>query len=121
MLRISLALALVCALASPALSLSPLPSPVSVPGFHGLRIPAGGVDRGAQPGGGGRIVLYTYSIPKTSLDTLTRQQLKADGWAIVSDQRSPRGTVRLVVSKGGAQVRISVTGHGPQSALILTR
>ncbi|MCA9522166.1 MAG: hypothetical protein KC609_14400 [Myxococcales bacterium] len=102
-------------------ALSPVQPPLTVPGFHGLRIPTGGVDRGAQPGGGGRILLYTYSETKESLSVRLRAQLKQDGWQIVSDQRSPRGTARLTVSKSGVQIRISITGHGPQSALILSR
>ena len=96
-------------------------TPLSVPGFHGLRIPSGGVSRGAQPGGGGRIVLYTYHRNISKLDKQMRTQLKTDGWKIIRDRRSPRGTIRLTTMRKGSTVWISVTRDGLNSALVLSR
>ena len=103
------------------LALPGVAAPVAVPHFHGLRIPDGGKAQGAAPGGRGKIIVYTYAKTRDDLASALAALLKKDGWKTDSHQKSPRGTQRLTVSRKGKVVKISVTGAGPRSALILTR
>lgn len=104
----------------------PTPPPVpsttgeEVPGFPGLFVPSGG-QGGPPPHGGTDMVVYEYPLARDALAAAARAVLAQHGWTIDSDETSPRGSVRMVVTRGQSTVDLRVAGEGERAALIVTR
>jgi hypothetical protein len=95
-------------------------SPVEVAGFFGLKVPSGGTSS-APPHGGTSMVIYRYMTSRETLATQLKQTLDAEKWKVDEEAKSPRGSVRMKVSKGGNSLRLSIAGVGTQAALIIAK
>lgn len=89
-------------------------------GPGGFPLPRDAKAAGEAPGGGGKNLVYEVARGRDAVVSEMRQLLKKDGWKITSDEKSPRGSVRLTVTKGGTTIKASVAGEGEKSGIILT-
>ena len=94
--------------------------PITVPHFHGLQLPEGGATAKA-PTPQDRIVVYSYTIERQALLAATQALLVRTGWKITARTVSPRGTTRIEVARGQAQLRVAVVGEATKSAVIVAR
>lgn len=83
-------------------------------------IPKDAAAPGDAPGGGGKIKTYEVARPKDAVLTELRDALKKGGWTIAKDEASPRGAVRLEVTKGGKTWKASVVGDAAKTVIVLT-
>ncbi len=67
-------------------------------------------------------MIKTYEVPRSKeiVSAEERQLIEAAGWKILSDELSPRGTLRLKVEKNGVKIAVSVTGTSDRTAIIVT-
>ena len=91
-----------------------------VPGFEGFYVPVGGAG-GPPPHGGNDMVVYQYPMPVDPLNAGLRSLLDAHGWTIDSDETSPRGSIRLTVSKGDTTYDVRIAGEGGTASIILSK
>lgn len=94
--------------------------PKSKAGPQGFPLPVDAGEGEPAPGGGGKILVY--KVPRGSKVIAAEQRgfLKKEGWTIDSDETSPRGAIRLTVSKGEVKIKASITGDEKQAAIIVT-
>ena len=90
------------------------------PGPHGFPLPKDAKGAGAAPGAGGKIVIYEVPRARDAVAVELKDLLVKGGWKLDAEEKSPRGSVRFVVSKGGVTIKASLAGQGDRAALILT-
>jgi hypothetical protein len=88
-------------------------------GPGGLPLPKDAVSQGNAPGGGGKIVVYGVPRSIAAAYAELKELLAKDGWKIDSEEKSPRGTVRMVVSKDKT-IKVSIAGEGDKASFIIT-
>lgn len=119
-----LVLAVLLAAPVPALAdRAPEPRPApKQPDAAGDRFPIPKDAAAPQDAPGGRGKIQTYQVPrgKDAVLAEVRGALKAGGFAIVKDETSPRGAVRLDVEKGGRTWKASFVGDAAKTAIVLT-
>lgn len=89
-------------------------------GFHGVRVPAGGM-AGPPPHGGRRMAVISYRVDRAKLVASLEALLRADGWKTTSRTRSPRGSLRLKVAKADSTLDVRVAGAGGRAAIIISK
>lgn len=89
-------------------------------GPKGLPLPLDSGPPESAPGGGGKIL--TYQIPRGVKLVVKEQRefLKQESWTIDSDETSPRGALRLVVTKNGTTIKLSMLGDDRKTAFVVT-
>jgi hypothetical protein len=99
-------------------------APPSKPSFTagpgGFPMPKDATEEGPAPGGGGKIIVFSIPRGRGDVAEELRALVKADGWSLDSDETSPRGSIRMAVTKGGTTIKASVAGDETRSQLILT-
>jgi hypothetical protein len=86
----------------------------------GLPLPPDAIEKGPAPGSGNGILVYEVPRGRELAATELRTSVSSAGWKIDSDETSPRGSVRIVLSKGGTIVKVSVAGDSTRASLIVT-
>lgn len=89
-------------------------------GFHGLKVPSGGM-AGPPPHGGSRMAVITYKLGREELSKVLEAQLAADGWKTASRTLSPRGSLRLKIEKGDKKLDVRVAGTAGRAAVIVSK
>ena len=89
-------------------------------GPKGFPLPLDSGEAKEAEGGGGKIL--TYQVPRGSELVVKelRGFLKQEAWVIDSDKTSPRGAIRLVVTKNNTTIKVSIVGDERQTVLVLT-
>jgi len=90
------------------------------PGPDGFPLPLDADEGTAVPEGGGKITVYKVPRGKTVIADELKANVIADGWTIDAEEVSPRGAIRLDISKDGKSFKARMTGDDTQTALILT-
>jgi len=90
------------------------------PGPDGFPLPLDADDGAAVPEGGGRITVFKVPRGKVAVADELKAMLATAGWTIDAEEVSPRGAIRLDVSKDGRVFKARLTGDDSQAALIIT-
>ncbi len=89
-------------------------------GPSGIPLPKDAKSTGAAPGGAGKIVTYDVQRGRDAVAKELEELLRKDGWKVDSNEKSPRGSVRMTVSKDKTVVKLSLAGDATRCAIILT-
>jgi hypothetical protein len=114
------ALALLIGLVGLATPASAQDEPKSKAGPKGFPLPADAGEGAPAPGGGDKILVFKVPRGAKVIADEERGFLKKEGWTIDSDETSPRGAIRLQVTKGDVKIKASITGDDKQAAIIVT-
>ena len=103
-----------------SVSTPPPEAPTTKEGPAGFPIPKD-ADAGADaPGGGGKITVYKVPRGRDPVIADVKAALAKGGWKIDDEQLSPKGALRMTVSKGGVVVKASILGDDNQTGIIVT-
>jgi hypothetical protein len=89
-------------------------------GPDGFPLPLDADDGTPVPEGGGKLTVFKVPRGKTVVADELKATVIADGWTIDAEEVSPRGAIRLDISKDGKSFKARMTGDDTQTALILT-
>src|SRR5688572_16253473 len=106
---------------TPALADHDRPIPVDAKAAHDYPVPKDATGGEAQPGGGGKILMWKIGRGRDAVVKEAKEALAKGGWKIEKEGPSPNGkTIRLEIKKGDKLYKASYTGDATQTALILT-
>jgi hypothetical protein len=89
-------------------------------GPGGFPLPADGESKGEAPGGGGKIVVYEFPRGRDEVAAELEALVKSEGFTVDGNDKSPKGSIRMTMSKDGKTFKASVAGDATRSAIIIT-
>ncbi len=93
------------------------PAPAGYPA--GFPYVPGGILREVPNTGPFRAYTLAYTIPAASLHAQLQGGLASQGWAVDSSEVSPRGSIRMRVSRAGQRFSVSIFSSGSETGLLL--
>lgn len=95
-------------------------TPAAKAGPEGFPLPADAGEPEAAAGGGGKIVVFKVPRGRDAVIADEKALLASGGYTIEDENTSPKGALRLTVSKGGKVFKVSILGDASQTGIILT-
>lgn len=98
----------------------PAGGPAAKVGPQGFPLPADAGEPESAGGGGGKILVFKVPRGRDAVVADQKALLAKGGYAIDDENTSPKGALRLTVSKGGKTFKVSILGDDTQTGIILT-
>ena len=96
------------------------PAPAAKVGPEGFPLPADAGEPESAGGGGGKILVFKVPRGRDAVVADQKALLAKGGYSIDDENTSPKGALRLTVSKGGKTFKVSILGDATQTGIILT-